>query len=71
MPTGGGIDVQRLVLAEVVAMLLTPLLILDCKRLFRQRTNIFAVRESIYKIYPLLTAVCPSRASKQTVGVWK
>ena len=43
MPAGGGIDVQRLVLTEVVAVLLAPLLILGCKRLFGQPTDTLTV----------------------------
>lgn len=71
MPTGGGIDVQGLVLAEVVAMLLAPLLILGCKCLFGQPTDTFTVWESGNKVHPFLTSVSPGRACKQAVRVWK
>ena len=64
MPAGRGVNVQRLILAEMIAILLAPLLIFDCKCLFRQPTDAFAVWESGYKVYPLLTAVRPGRAGK-------
>ena len=69
MPTGGGVDVQRLVLAEVVAVLLTPLLIPGCKCLFRQPADALTVPKGGNKVYPFLAAVRPNRAGKQTVCV--
>lgn len=59
VPTGGGIDVQSLVLAEVVAMLLAPFLVLSCKCFFRQPADTLAERESSYKIHPPLSAIRP------------
>ena len=69
MSTGGGVDVQCLVLVEVIAILLAPLLILGCKRLFGQSADTFTVRKSSYKVYPFLAAVRPGRAGKQSVCV--
>ena len=39
MPTGEGVDVKRLILAEVVTVFLAPLLILGCKRLFGESAD--------------------------------
>ena len=71
MPTGGGVDVQRLILAEVVAMLLAPLLVLGCKSLFGQPADALTVPEGRYKVHPLLAAVCPGGTGKQAVCVRK
>ena len=69
MPTGEGVDVKRLILAEVVTVFLAPLLILGCKRPFGESADTLTVRESSYKVYPLLAAVRPGRAGKQSVRV--
>lgn len=43
MLTGGGVNVQRFAMAEVIAVFLAPLLILGRKRLFGQPTDAFTV----------------------------
>ncbi len=46
VPTGGGVDIQRLILAEVVTVCLAPFLVLGYESLFRQATDTFTVPES-------------------------
>lgn len=71
MPTGGGINVQRLAFTEIVAVLLAPLLVFGGKGLLRQVTNALAMPKSSYKVYPLLAAIVAGRTGEQAVCIWK
>ena len=71
MSESGGINVQRLVFTEIVAVLLAPLLVLGGKGLLRQATDALAMPKSGDKVHPLLTAIGAGRTGKQAVCVWK
>ena len=71
MSTGGGINVQRLIFAEMVAVLSAPLLVLGGKGLLRQATDALAMPKSSHKVYPFLTAIGAGRTGKQAVCIWK
>ena len=66
---GGGIDVNCLVLAEIVAMLPAPLLIAFGESLLGHFTDTFAMPVLLYEIHPLLAAVSPGGASKKPVSI--
>ena len=71
MSESGGINVQRLVFTEIVAVLLAPLLVLGGKGLLRQATDALAMPKSGDKVHPLLAAISAGRTGKQAVCVWK
>lgn len=71
VPTGGGIDIQRFVLAEIIAILSASLLVLYCESFLRNPTNILTVPESRDKTLPLLVAISAGRTAKKAVCVRK
>ena len=62
MPTGGGVDVQRLVLAEVVAVLPAPTQVFACESPFGFLADAAAMPEFSHKIHPLFTPIPTDRA---------
>ncbi len=71
MATGRGVDIQSLFLAEIVAMLLAPFLVLGDKGFRRKAADTLTVPESIHKIHPFLAAIRTGGTGKQTIGVRK
>ena len=69
MSTGGGINIQRLIFAEIVAVLSAPFMVLGGKSLLRQATDALAMPKSGYKVHPLLAAIGAGRTGKQAVCV--
>ena len=66
-----GINIQRLILAEIVAVLSAPLLVLGSKGLLRPATNALAMPKSSDKVHPLLAAIGAGRTGKQAICVWE
>ena len=67
--TGGSVNVQRLIFAEIVAVLFAPFLVLGGKGLLRQAADALAVPKSSYKVHPFLAAIGAGRTGKQAVCV--
>ena len=55
--TGGSVNVQRLIFAEIVAVLFAPFLVLGGKGLLRQAADALAMPKSSYKVHPFLAAI--------------
>ena len=68
---GRGINIQRLIFAEIVAVLPTPLLVLGGKGLLRQAADALAMPKSSYKVHPLFVAIGAGRTDKQAVCIWE
>ena len=71
MSASRGINIQRLILAEIVAVLSAPLLVLGSKGLLRPATNALAMPKSSDKVHPLLAAIGAGRTGKQAICVWE
>ena len=71
MSASRGINIQRLILAEIVAVLSAPLLVPGGKGFLRQTTDTLAMPKSGDKVHPLLTAIGAGRTGKQAVCVWE
>ena len=69
--TGGSVNVQRLIFAEIVTVLFAPFLVLDGKGLLRQAADALTMPKSSYKVHPFLAAIGARRAGKQAVRIWK
>ena len=69
VPAGRGVNVQRLVLTEVIAMPLTPFLVFGCKCLFGQLANTLTMPKGRNEIHPLLATVRSGGTGKQAVCV--
>ena len=71
MSASGYVDIKRLVLAEVVAVLTAPFLIALGKGLYAHVANALAVPVLRDEIYPLLAAIGSRWAGKELVGIRK
>jgi hypothetical protein len=69
--TGRGINVKSFILAEVVAVLSTPFLIVPSKGIYAQPTNTLTMPVLTDEIYPFFAAVSSGWAGKQLVSVRK
>src|SRR5699024_2189558 len=64
-----GINIQRRSLAEIVAVLSAPLLVLRSKGLLRPATNALAMPKSSDKVHPLLAAIGAGRTGRPAICV--
>ena len=64
MSTGIGINIYRLIFAEIVTVLFAPLLVFSSKGLLRQITDAFAMPKRRHKVHPLLAAIGVRRTGK-------
>ena len=71
MTTGRSIDVQCFIFAEIVTVLLAPLLVFLRECRWSKPTDALTMPEGFYEIQPLFTAISPSGTAKQAVCIWK
>ena len=57
MTAGGSVDIQSLILAEIVAVFLAPLLVFGNKGFLRAAAHALTVPKRGHKVHPLLAAI--------------